>query len=268
MIRFSSQTTCHKKRELDICSMRGDKDFDFTWGGKRGNVFNCGKLFSMSLDRVSGSGFQSMKECLFGRIAMQLKLGASTVIVFLIKSEGNTIGISSCRNVQFHEQQPANVAMSVSFGLHCLIPYVPLWANMFDHWWCSIIGGNGSHWFHLSDFHPSRTMRRAKHSLFGIWKFLSKVCRAFCSRCFKQEPLQLISPHQSQQGKTMIQQNRFLHEPSNRSLVELTRTRTPSALVLIAGLADVNSVKNKTEKRPYRFWSRLFWNPAVELTSG
>ncbi|KAB2062228.1 hypothetical protein ES319_A10G140300v1 [Gossypium barbadense] len=63
----------------------------------------------------------------------------------------------------------------------------------------------------------------------------------------------------------MIQQNRFLHEPSNRSLVELTRTRTPSALVLIAGLADVNSVKNKTEKRPYRFWSRLFWNPATKF---
>ncbi|KAF2325730.1 hypothetical protein GH714_034314 [Hevea brasiliensis] len=52
------------------------EDFELTWGGERAKIFSGGKLLSLSLDRVSGSGFQSRNEYLFGRIDMQLKLVA------------------------------------------------------------------------------------------------------------------------------------------------------------------------------------------------
>ncbi|KAJ6674766.1 XYLOGLUCAN ENDOTRANSGLUCOSYLASE/HYDROLASE PROTEIN 8-RELATED [Salix viminalis] len=52
------------------------QDFDLTWGDRRAKIFNGGQLLSLSLDKVSGSGFQSKKEYLFGRIDMQLKLVA------------------------------------------------------------------------------------------------------------------------------------------------------------------------------------------------
>ncbi|PPD68573.1 hypothetical protein GOBAR_DD34550 [Gossypium barbadense] len=94
--------------------MRRDKDFDFTWGGKRGKVFNGGKLFSMSQDRVLGSGFQSKKECLFGRIAMQLKLGASTITALLIRFSIGIIMPTTAKNekqLELHQKKhpPVNV---------------------------------------------------------------------------------------------------------------------------------------------------------------
>lgn len=52
------------------------QDFDLTWGGNRAKIFNGGQLLSLSLDKVTGSGFQSKREYLFGRIDMQLKLVA------------------------------------------------------------------------------------------------------------------------------------------------------------------------------------------------
>ncbi|KAK4404080.1 Xyloglucan endotransglucosylase/hydrolase 2 [Sesamum angolense] len=52
------------------------QDFDLTWGEKRAKIFGGGQLLSLSLDRISGSGFQSKKEYLFGRIDVQLKLVA------------------------------------------------------------------------------------------------------------------------------------------------------------------------------------------------
>lgn len=64
------------------------QDFDLTWGGQRAKIFNGGKLLSLSLDRVSGSGFQSKNEYLFGRIDMQLKLvagnSAGTVTAYYV----------------------------------------------------------------------------------------------------------------------------------------------------------------------------------------
>lgn len=50
------------------------QDFDVTWGDGRGKVKNNGQLLSLSLDKSSGSGFQSKNEYLFGKIDMQIKL--------------------------------------------------------------------------------------------------------------------------------------------------------------------------------------------------
>ncbi|KAL5186841.1 Xyloglucan endotransglucosylase/hydrolase 2 [Glycine soja] len=57
-----------------ICAASFYQDFDPTWVGDRAKIFNGGQLLSLSLDKVSGSGFKSKKEYLFGKIDMQLKL--------------------------------------------------------------------------------------------------------------------------------------------------------------------------------------------------
>jgi len=70
------------------CSGSFYQDFDLTWGDNRAKIFNGGQLLSLSLDKVSGSGFKSKREYLFGRIDMQLKLvagnSAGTVTAYYV----------------------------------------------------------------------------------------------------------------------------------------------------------------------------------------
>ncbi|GMH14308.1 hypothetical protein Nepgr_016149 [Nepenthes gracilis] len=68
------------------------KVFKITWGEWHAEFLNGGEILTLALDRFSGSGFQSKKAYLFGKIDMQIKLisnnSAGTVTTYYLSSEG------------------------------------------------------------------------------------------------------------------------------------------------------------------------------------
>ncbi|KAG6501057.1 probable xyloglucan endotransglucosylase/hydrolase protein 23 [Zingiber officinale] len=93
LIRIISLATCSVVLVVAAAGSGGNfyEDVDITWGDGRGQILRHGRLITLSLDKYSGSGFQSKNYYLFGRMDMQIRLisgdSAGTVTTFYLSSD-------------------------------------------------------------------------------------------------------------------------------------------------------------------------------------
>lgn len=94
------------------------QDLEITWGDHRAKMLNGGQLLTLSLDKASGSGFQSKHEYLFGRIDMQIKLvsgnSAGTVTAYYVCTS------KSLFEICFHLFIP-NISLLMIYLIHAVI---------------------------------------------------------------------------------------------------------------------------------------------------